>query len=197
MKVNSTVFFDKYFSAVIEYPRDVADDLLPTNTLWCYISSDLLSGLINYVDHLSAFVVERYVAWDSFADGEPIKVNIYNDPINPLLGGCSWFEGSKQAVFDKLQDPRLVPHFKLDSFQDDVVVLAKSLSKGNFFYFFYFDMDSPHSMIGRFKTSDSNETVINNFKQYIHSYDPQYLGHAAVNKELNIKVLKSGGWLTF
>lgn len=53
-------FLDKYFDDHEWYPKGVMDNLLPWGTLWCYISSTFLDGMINYVTIESAFVGNRY-----------------------------------------------------------------------------------------------------------------------------------------
>lgn len=43
-----------------DYPQDVAERGVPENTLYSYISSTFLDGVINYVKPIKAVMIERY-----------------------------------------------------------------------------------------------------------------------------------------
>ena len=53
-----------YFEDNIEFPREVAHTMLPYGTVWAYISSTFLNGIINYVKPINYFVLDRYTAND-------------------------------------------------------------------------------------------------------------------------------------
>lgn len=169
--------FMKYFDMDIEYPSHVAIDILPWNTLWQYISSTFLNGLINYVKPIKIFVLGRYRGWDDECDKEgdcKLRAHIQEPP-----GSGNWidFVGTKAQVFECATEPGRLYHTNLNMFGDDVLVLARPEDEfghwaselENMYYFFWFDCDVSDCFIGRFKTVDKEEEVISSFCEYVKS----------------------------
>ena len=50
----------KYFTDTISYPNPASGKILPTGTLYEYVSSTFLSGWINHVRPVKAFLITRY-----------------------------------------------------------------------------------------------------------------------------------------
>lgn len=55
-------FFD-LFDDNEEYPENIAERGVPENILYEYVSSQFLSGLVNYVKPFWVCVLERYTCW--------------------------------------------------------------------------------------------------------------------------------------
>lgn len=56
-----------YFGDEVEFPENIAVDIMPYGTLWSYVSATFLNGFINYVDILAGFVIDRYTKRDGKA----------------------------------------------------------------------------------------------------------------------------------
>lgn len=56
-----------YFGDEVEFPENIAADVMPYGTLWSYVSATFLNGFINYVDILAGFVIDRYTKRDGKA----------------------------------------------------------------------------------------------------------------------------------
>ena len=173
-----------YFVDSIDYPKDVGGTILPINTCWNYISSTFLNGFINYVDIIKAYVIGRYTEWDEEIEG----VNI-QDPPNSF----NWveFSGTKEQVYNKVTEEGRLFHTDISMLQDDVLILAKA--KGSdIYYFFWFDMDCSDCNIGRFKTDDTENEVIEAFSKHVSSC---YIDNPYGEKELSLHCFK--GWISF
>lgn len=146
-----------YFKDEFEYPKQIADSILPYNEVWMYVSSTFLNGFINYVEPIGVFLIDRYTPDNE--DISDIKVD-YKEKgsYKPLV-----FNGSKKDLKDKILSENIVIyHTNLRCFSDDIIIIAeiehneKDINK---FMFFWFDMDVSDCCIGRFITTDSKEQV--------------------------------------
>jgi hypothetical protein len=61
MTVKTKTIMD-YFSDEVEYPSEIAFNILPMNTWWNKVSSTFVNGFINYVKPIKAYVLDRYEA---------------------------------------------------------------------------------------------------------------------------------------
>lgn len=138
MKNKKTIW--QYFDENIEYPRKLALDPIPYGTVWTYVSSTFLNGFINYVEPIKCYVIDRYTSDDkNVGDKEYITKG----------------DLKKKIIAGELD----VYHTDLSSFEDDIIMLADIGEKGHYM-FFWFDMDVSDCSIGRFKTEDTKEDVI-------------------------------------
>jgi hypothetical protein len=165
--------FMGYFENEVEYPRNIAFNPLPLNTMWWYISEAFLNGFINYVEIVEAHLLDRYTERD-----EDITERFGNHTYQEPAGSLKWtaFEApiTKQKVLDIATQPKRMMHSKLSMFRDDVLILAKAkdddgvqLPNETMYVFFWFDMDNSDCGIGRFVTSDTEEVVVQKFRDYI------------------------------
>ena len=143
--MNKKIIWD-YFQDDMEYPKNIIDNPIPYGEVWTYVSSTFLNGFINYTDPLACFVIDRYTS----PDKEEIQFKE--------------FKGMKKDLIESIlsNDFKMV-HTKLNCFDDDIIILGKIDSNDelfNSFIFFWFDMDVSDCSIGKFKTSDSEEDVI-------------------------------------
>ena len=145
-----------YFNEKIEYPKEVAHETLPYGTVWCYISSTFLNGMINYVKPISCFVVDRYTH-----DDEEVGA------------GSSHFkwDGSKRELIDAIiAGEKEIYHTYLNCFSDDIIILTKietNKDDDGLYMFFWFDCDVSDCCIGKFKTKDKEEDVIQSVKNWL------------------------------
>lgn len=56
--MRKTIF--DYFIDVVDYPTEIVHNPIPYGTMWNYISSTFLNGVINYVKPISCYVIDRY-----------------------------------------------------------------------------------------------------------------------------------------
>lgn len=181
--------FLAYFPIQEEYPKYVASELLPVNTLWEYVSNSFLNGIINYVAPVKAYVLGRYLRWDEDPDTE---IQIQEPP-----GSFKWKKikpKTKDELFTALVVPGAVCHSNLDTaFQDDVLILAKAPQADpkaqTLWVFFWFDRDCSDCCIGRFTTEDYDEVVIHKFTRYVQSRDKED------NPAREIPLTYFSGWL--
>lgn len=118
--MNNKEFFD-LFDDSEEYPENVAERGVPQNTVYHYISTTFLNGLINYVDNKMAIMIERYTEFDDNDISEytaHLKDNIHSN-----------YSGS---VFRNVID--------------DVVIFGETEDS---YWYFYSDGDCSDSDIGR------------------------------------------------
>lgn len=165
MKVKN--FLD-YFDETVEYPTDIAYNPMPWNVCWSYISSTFLNGFINYVNPISCYVVNRYTK-----ESENISkrgVIIRNK------GEYDWqkFKGTKKELIDLIvSEEKEMSHTDLSCFGDDIIVLAeiedeRNNKKGyNKFMFFWFDRDVSDCSIGRIKTEDYKEFLVESLGNWL------------------------------
>lgn len=189
----SDASFLGYFEDSIEYPRNVASNPIPMNTLWTYISSTFLNGFINYVEVVDAQLLNRYHQMDEYFNSAE------DGPFAQYHDGNGWVTPpdnlSKRALFDLYTQSKNSFHPKLNCFGDDVLILGRCKNDGNeeikgMYMFFWFDQDVSDCCIGRFQTDDEESAVIEKF----HTYANKYLKYDAPSP-IPISFFK--GWLSF
>lgn len=158
--------FDNYFNDEVEYPRDIAINILPVGTRWDYVGSNFLNAFINYVNVEKAYVLNRYLKWQ---DNPQHEISIQDPPSS--FKWVSRKPTTKLELFELLTQPGRVHHVKLDcDFQDDVLILATAKSdeeqEQKLWFFFWYDRDCSDCSLGRFTTSDSDEVVKEKFSAY-------------------------------
>lgn len=199
MNKNKTIW--DYFNDNIEYPKEVAFNPIPYNTVWTYISVTFLNGFINYVKPFKCYLIDRYT---------PNSENI-NDVKYQIEGGYEWltFNGTKGELKDKiLKEEIKLYHTKLSCFSDDIIILSEiehNEKDGlNRFMFFWFDMDVSDCSIGRIETKDTKEEVIQSVVNWLEQNKEENKGklveegfdNGLMNyTELPLSFLK--GWLKF
>lgn len=150
MTKNKTIW--SYFSNHEDYPKQIAHEMLPYDTVYAYVSSTFLNGLINYVKPVKVFQIDRYTQ-----DHEIIENVVYKE--RKIFTGPK-AELRKLVLEEKVQ----FHHTNLGVFQDDIVILAEIETKLNDglgrYMFFWFDYDVSDCCIGKFETEDSKEEVI-------------------------------------
>ena len=187
-----TDFVDKYFEHREMYPRGVTDDLLPPGTLYEYISSTFLNGLINYVEIQSAWLMARYQQWQGTGDGSTQTIQVMDPP-----GSYKWkkIEGNKQERFELLTTENAVCHSKLHDFGDDIVLLAKS-ELGKYFYLFWFDCDVSDCEVGRFSARGLVEQeVVKDFDDWCRELMEGDLDPSEENKPIPLHYFSE--WISF
>lgn len=161
--------FLDYFTESIEYPRNVAANPIPMNTLWSYISSTFLNGFINYVTIIDAQLLDRYMKMDEYFN------NAEDGPNQQYHDGTGWVQPpdnlTKRALFDLYTNPKNRDVPKLNCFDDDVLILSRCRDDGSvdtkgMYMFFWFDQDVSDCGIGRFHTDEPEEVVIEKFRAY-------------------------------
>lgn len=184
---NKTIM--NYFDSTQTYPENILHEMLPYGTLWEYVSVDLLNGFVNYGKPLKICVCDRYRTPDYRLDNE------YN---------CTKIE-----LISKIQNNELTLfHTNLRIFNDDIILLQKfdasykqmhdmceiddveydELRNMGHYILYWFDCDTSDCMIGKFRTTDSEEKVIESFDNYIKD-----LEFECYNLPLNFL----NGWLKF
>ncbi len=193
-----------YFEDNIDYPSEVAHKPLPYGTVWCYISSTFLNGIINYVKPISCFVLDRYTADDeNIGDGNFTVCN------KGEFGKWHKWAGTKKELITAITSgEKEMYHTDMNCFGDDIALLAEIETneedgKGRYM-FFWFDCDVSDCCIGKFETTDTKEDVIQSMKNWLDETKEENKGkiveegydNGIVNySELPISFLK--GWLKF
>lgn len=149
MKNTSPSSIYKYFDDIIEYPKNVIDNPIPYGVCWQYISDALLNGFINYSTPIVCFIIDLYKDRDELLDDEPGTV-----------------VRTKQQYIDYIKS-RPDTTSNLGLFGDDIVIISKvgrGLAEPNDFtensYIFFWFSRGGDSNIGKFKTTDAEETII-------------------------------------
>lgn len=174
-------FQKKYFYDTIDYPSARAiTDPIPLGVHYCYVATSYLDGFINYGEFVKAFVVGRYHDWFEDLNGvTPISINVSKQ-------GYEWVKKSyknKDEAFNLVTRLDAIIHPVLSQhFQDDVVILKKATDETGKvqWIYFWFDMDSSDSAIGRFETQDSDEIVIESFSKYVKDCSCNYHGEREI-----------------
>lgn len=192
-----------YFDHSIDYPSDVTHNPIPYGTVWCYISSSFLNGMINYVKPISCFVLDRYTA-----DDEKVFAEVYNKRKPGGRQGRVRWEGTKKELIEAVvSGEKEMFHTDIGCFGDDFVLLAEVEGerdgKGRY-AFFWFDCDVSDCCIGKFETTDPKEKVVQAMKNWLDENKEKNKG-AVVKKgcdngivcysELPVSFLQ--GWLRF
>ena len=193
-----------YFDDNIDYPNEVAHNPLPYGTVWCYISSTFLNGIINYVKPISCFVLDRYTA-----DDENVGDRNFTLCNKGEFGKWHKWEGTKKELIKAITTgEKEMYHTNMNCFGDDIALLAEIETneedgKGRYM-FFWFDCDVSDCCIGKFETTDTKEEVIQSMRNWLDESKEENEGkiveegydNGIVNyTELPISFLK--GWLKF
>ena len=152
----------KYFTNTIEYPKNILEDVLPWNEEWIYVSSTFLNGFINYATPISAFMLDRYVEMDEKSK-TGFVAHLRSDDYR-----YEWYDKTfytKRDLFEAATKPGVIYHTDMNILRDDVLILSK-INDGMYIYFWY-DMDVSDCAIGRFKTDDTEEEVIEEFTKFV------------------------------
>lgn len=138
------------------------DEILPFGLYIDNANTTFLNAFINQVTIISAFVVGRYVKWDEIL---PYPIHVRKDPFKNYFEWIDISNLTKLEAYNILIEPKRVFHSKLNrDFQDDVVILGKL---NDSYWLFWYDCDTSDSSIGRFKTEDAEDIVINSFCEWI------------------------------
>lgn len=115
---------------------DVTRVMMSPGTWQCYVSSDFLNGWINHVEPLAAYLLTRYRAHSA--------------------NMASLAEFHEKAEF----------HPRLKALGDDVLLLARERGDVCGYWVFWFDRDVSDCGIGRFYSTDTEETIVAAFGKY-------------------------------
>jgi hypothetical protein len=193
-----------YFENNVDYPSEVAHNPLPYGTVWCYISSTFLNGIINYVKPISCFVLDRYTADDENVGDRNFTVRNKGE-----FGNWHKWDGTKKELINAITSgEKEMHHTDMNCFGDDITLLAEietneDDNKGRYM-FFWFDCDVSDCCIGKFETTDTKEEVIQSMINWLDENKEENKGkvveeghdNGIVNySELPICFLK--GWLKF
>lgn len=193
-----------YFDDNIDYPNEVVHNPIPYGTVWCYISSTFLNGIINYVKPISCFVLDRYTA-----DDENVSDRNFTVCNKGEFGKCHKWEGTKKELIKAITTgEKEMYHTDMNCFGDDIALLAEIETneedgKGRYM-FFWFDCDVSDCCIGKFETTDTKEEVVQSMINWLDESKEENKGktveegydNGIVNySELPISFLK--GWLKF
>jgi len=193
-----------YFEDNIDYPSQVAHKLLPYGTVWCYVSSTFLNGIVNYVKPINCFVLERYTRADEDIGDRNFRVCNKGE-----FGKWHKWEGTKKELIEAFTAGEIeLCHTDMSCFGDDIALLAEieaneADGKGRYM-FFWFDCDVSDCCIGRFETTDTKEQVAQAMVNWLDESKEGNKGkiveegcdNGIVNyTELPISFLK--GWLEF
>jgi hypothetical protein len=198
-------FYSTYFDDIIDYPKNIIHNPLPIDTFWNYISCTYLNGFINHVKPIKWYSVDRY-----------------SNPNKILSNGVSKYDYIDKLIDGSVDTPF---HTNLRMFEDDCIILAEydfeydywdffeEFSNDNESYvnhlrgmthliMFYYDSDTKDCSIGKFRTDDSKEQVIENLEKYLKSIssDPLRIEQGYDNglmgfREIPIKLLN--GWIGY
>ena len=192
-----------YFDENIEYPKEIAHNPIPYGTVWCYISSTFLNGMINYVKPINCFVLDRYTAPDENVGDRNFTVCNKGE-----FGKWHKWNGSKKELIDVIvSGEKEMYHTKLDCFGDDIIILAKIETENDDtdkYIFFWFDMDCSDCSVGKFETDDLESDVIQSVVNWLEECKTENVGkivevnmdNGIVNyHQLPLSFIK--GWVSF
>lgn len=164
-----------YFDENIEYPKEIAHNPIPYGTVWTYISSTFLNGIINYVKPISCFVIDRYTPDDEKIGDRNFTVCNKNE-----FGKWHKWDGSKKELINVIiSGEKEMYHTKLDCFGDDIIILAKIETENDDtdkYIFFWFDMDCSDCSIGKFETEDIESDVIQSVVNWLEECKTENIG---------------------
>lgn len=174
----------KYFVTGIEHPN-VCGEILPFGTLYTEMASPFLDGFVNHYAPLKAFCFCTHAGWEAKLNGGTgFMLKISNRiPPNKILGmhlpdpmdyWIDWktyrFE-NKENLFKTITLRQALHHMKMHYFQDEVVILSHSLTSPGEYAFFRYDSGGPHCCLGRFRTENTKEEVIQEFDSFVQRED--------------------------
>jgi len=163
--------FYNLFQHIEEYPDNIAEQGIPNNTLFEFVSSSFLNGFINYTEPFWGCVIERYKVW------KDIDMDMW-----------------KKYLFDPLP-----PHAHLDYFDDDVLILSETANCFWFFWFDCDVSDCQIGRIDKslITKDEMRDLLVEWIKS--HDYTDRPLDTESVvgnYYELSVKYLKRG-WISF
>lgn len=130
-----------YFKNSVDYPRILTGEILPFDEVWMYVSYCFLNAFINYVKPIKIYSIGRYTPDEELIEYGKEKL-------------------TKKELRDKIIANEIKEyHTELNCLRDDIVVLARIEDSGDYI-FFYFDMDVSDCSIGRIKTEDSQNGIV-------------------------------------
>ena len=170
-----------YFDEQIEYPNNIVSNPIPYGEVWTYVSSTFLNGFINYVKPVKIFLIDRYVPNDEDITERNVSVK------KPGTWNWEKFKGTKGELKTAIITGEYeMYHTNLHCFGDDVVILAElddketaSDDEEKTYIFFWFDCDVSDCSIGKFKTTDTKEEVIQSVVNWLEQQKEEN------NKDLN------------
>ena len=176
-----------YFEEDIEYPTDVCDNLLPYNTVLSEVSTTLLDGFINYVTPLKCILIDDYVNIDDEIEKDRAHVSDKKDRFNYY-----YFKGTKRELIAGINSGVIqITHTNLHMFGDDIILLTK-IANGKYMWFWY--RMSGRCDVGRFKTTDSENEIIESINNWLNEMKEE--GRIKGYSNLNIRNFLEG-WISF
>lgn len=177
VKVRCEMTNFKYFFEDEKYGNPYKDSpVFKENTLYQYVPSSVLNGVINHVQILSANVISRYAIPDNEA----------TDDTNELT------RSALKRKVKEFNEKEAEYHTNLDQFGDDVLILGY-IEDNETYWYFWFDQDVSDCFIGMFQTVIKQEEVINSYKEYIKTLPVDTDCHETYS--LNLDNIR--GWVSF
>lgn len=160
-----------YFENNVEYPHEVIHNPIPYNTVWTYISSTYLNGLVNYLTPIKIYLIDRYTP-----DSEVISDRHVSYRLIEKGNSFSWqkFTGTKGELKELFLSGEIdFYHTHMDCFADDIVILAEfehnEIDGLGRYMFLWYDMDCSDCSVGKFVTSDTKEQVIQSIQNWLEA----------------------------
>lgn len=135
-----------------------------------YVSHTVLDGVINYVTPIKIFLLDRYTT--DLEKRQQLLNKFHNEPET---------------------------HTSFSMLEDDVLILAHE-DDSNYYWFFWSDCDCSDCEIGRFKTTDSREEVIESFTEWVKGRQINYCSKYHPEREGKVEEVdcsKVRGWVSF
>ena len=173
-----------YFDDEVEFPKNIVDNPIPYGETWEYVSSTLLNAFINYVKPIACYVVNRYTKETD--DITESKVSVCD---KGKFGNWEKFEGTKKELIDSIvSGDKEMYHTDLSCFDDDIIIVARVEDEEFFenngkYIFFWFDMDGADCCIGKFKTDDSEENIIDSVENWLEEEFVKNKNHEATHDD--------------
>ena len=184
-----------YFTEEVEYPSSIFENPIPMGVYWEMISTTFLNGFVNYGKPIGCWVTHRYTSKEQMIDAHVTD-----------SGQKNWhkWHGKKSELIELLNSgKKRVYHFNLRSFEDDVLLLLKSEHEDDVYLFMWFDIDTSDCSIGKFRTTDTKDDVIQSVRNFLDHETKNKLGvfedgidnGVQMYDEMNLAIL--GGWIKF
>lgn len=142
----------KYFTSVSDYQVPYREDNpFPYGHLYQYVASWVLDGIVNYPERIAGAVLACYSEDEELPDVYPARQSC-QELRQKVMSWNNKSDGWCGSLYE--------------TFGDNVVLLSYEETT-DAYWFFYFDCDSSDCSIGRFKTTDSREEVLNEFKRWL------------------------------
>ena len=141
----------KYFTEVLHEVPYKQDEVFPYGTLYEYVASWVLDGIVNYPEHVAGAVLAQYSEGTDVLSFSPSSQTVQE-------------LRKKVLAWNKEEDVWCGSLYEL--FDDNVALLSYE-EETDAYWLFLYDCDSSDCSIGRFKTTDSREEVLNEFEEYL------------------------------